>query len=125
MLLKRKSKTSAKNLSITLQAVNRSFDNKLGYTNSKRPSKPNLTNVLKPSKLLRQRGFSEPCLVELFRSRNTPDCIYQASPASFGISPKLPKLQNTLCTLKMCGLCLGTNLLSRYDNGRGNEKRLE
>ena len=35
------------------------------------------------------------------------------------------QLQNTLCTLKRCGLCLGTNLLSRYDNGRGKEKRLQ
>ena len=43
----------------------------------------------------------------------------------FDKSPKLPKLQNTLYTLKMCELCLGTNLLSMYDNGRGKEKRLE
>ena len=53
------------------------------------------------------------------------DCIRQALLAFFGKSPKLPKLQNTLYTLKRCGLCLSTNLLSRYDNGRGNEKRLE
>jgi len=31
----------------------------------------------------------------------------------------LPKLQNTLCTLNRYDLCLGTNLLSRYNNGRG------
>ena len=43
----------------------------------------------------------------------------------FDKSPKLPKLQNTLYTLKMCELCLGTNLLSMYDNRRGKEKRLE
>ena len=43
----------------------------------------------------------------------------------FDKSPKLPKLENTLYTLKMCELCLGTNLLSMYDNGRGKEKRLE
>ena len=35
------------------------------------------------------------------------------------------QLQNTHYTLKMCGLCLGANLLSRYDNGRGKEKRLQ
>ena len=29
-----------------------------------------------------------------------------------------PKLQNTLYTLNRCGLCLGTNLVSRYNNGR-------
>ena len=32
---------------------------------------------------------------------------------------------NTLYTLNRCGLCLGTNLLSRYDNGRGKEKKLK
>ena len=37
-----------------------------------------------------------------------PDCIHQASPASFGKSPKLLKLQNTLYTLNRCGLCLST-----------------
>ena len=42
---------------------NRSLDNQLGYTNSKRPSKPNLPNAPEPSKLLLQQGFSEPCLV--------------------------------------------------------------
>ena len=30
---------------------------------SKRPSKPNLPSVPKPSKILLQQGFSEPCLV--------------------------------------------------------------
>ena len=82
---------------------------------SKRPFKPNLPTIPKPSKLLLQQGFLEPCLVQLSESRNPPDYIRQASPASFGNSPKLPKLQNTLYTLKMCGLCLGTNLVSRYD----------
>ena len=35
------------------------------------------------------------------------------------------QLQITLYTLNVCGLCLGINLLSRYDNGRGMEKRLQ
>ena len=40
--------------------------------------------------------------------------------------PMLPSnSKNTHYTLKSCGLCLGTNLLSRYDNGRGKEKRLQ
>ena len=43
----------------------------------------------------------------------SPDCICQASLASFGKSPKLHKFQNTRYTLKMCGLCLGTRLASR------------
>ena len=32
----------------------------LGYMTSNRPSKPNLPNVPKPSKLLLQRGYAEP-----------------------------------------------------------------
>ena len=52
MLLKRKLKNSAKNLSATLQVVNDLLENQLGYTNSNRPFKPNLSNALKPSKLL-------------------------------------------------------------------------
>ena len=35
----------------------------------------------------------------------------------------LPKHQNTLYTLYMCELCLGTNLLTMYNNGRGEERR--
>ena len=46
------------------------------------------------------------------------NCIRQASLASFGKSQMLPKLQNTLYTLNRSGLCLDTNLLSRYDNER-------
>ena len=39
--------------------------------NSRRPSKPNLPNVLKPSNLLLQRGYAEPifslaCPISLF-----------------------------------------------------------
>ena len=48
-----------------------------------------------------------------------PDCICQASLASFGKSQILHKFQNILYTLNKCGLCLGANLLSRYNNGRG------
>ena len=51
-----------------------------------------------------------------------PNCIHQASPASFSKSLKLPKIQNTLYTLNRYGLCLGTNFLSMYDNGKGKKK---
>ena len=98
---------------------------KLEYMNNKRPSKPSLPRVLEPFKLLLPTDFSESCLLKLFGSRNMPDCIRQASLASFAKSPKLPKLQNTLYTLKTCVFYLGTNLLSRYDNGRGKERRLQ
>ena len=51
-----------------------------------------------------------------------PNGIHQVSLTSFGKFPKFPKLQNTLYTLKMCELCLGTNLFLRYDNKREKEK---
>ena len=98
---------------------------KLEYTNNKKPFKPSLPNILKPSKLLLLTDFSKSCLLQLSKSHNTLDCTCQALPTSFGKSPKFPKLQNTLYTLNMCGLCLGTNLLSKYDNGRGKKKRLQ
>ena len=97
----------------------------LEYTNNKRTSNSSQPNVLKPSKLLLPTYFSESCLLQLSESHNMPNCIHQASSASFGKSPMLPKLQNTFYTLNMCGLCLDTNLLSRYDNGKGKEKMLE
>ena len=43
------------------------------------------------------------------------DCICQASPVSFDKFQMLPKFQKTLYTLNKCGLCLSTNLLSRYN----------
>ena len=124
MLSKRKPKNSVKNLSAILQVEIDPLVNKLKYMNNKRPSKPSLPNVLKLCKLLLPMDFSESYLHQLSKSRNTQDCICKTSPTFFRKSPKLPKLQNTFYTLKMCGLCLGTNLLSRYDNGRGKEKRL-
>jgi len=52
VLSKRKPKNSTKNLSTALQAINNLLENQLGYTNSNKPSKPNLSNALKPSKFL-------------------------------------------------------------------------
>ena len=41
-----------KNLSVALQAINDPLENQLGYMNSNRPSKSNLSDAPKPSKLL-------------------------------------------------------------------------
>ena len=103
MLSKRKLKNSVKNLSATLQVKIDPLVNKLEFTNNKRPSKPSLPNVLEPSRLMLLTDFLESCFHQLFGSRNTPDCIRQASLASFGKSLKLPKFQNTLYTLNRCG----------------------
>ena len=56
-LSKRKPKNSAKNLSVALQAVNDPLENQLRYMNSNRPSKCNLPDKPKPSKLLAQTGL--------------------------------------------------------------------
>ena len=58
-----------------------------------------------------------------FVTENTFCC--SASLASFDKYPMLYKLQNTLYTLNRCWLCLGTNLFSMYNNGKGEGKRLQ
>ena len=103
MLSKRKLKNSVKNLSATLQVKIDPLVNKLEFTNNKRPSKPSLPNVLKPSRLMLLTDFLESCFHQLSGSCNTPDCIHQASLASFGKSLKLPQFQNTLYTLNRSG----------------------
>ena len=57
VLSKRKPKSSAKNLSNALQTVNNTLENKVGIHDSRRPSKPNLLNAPKPSKLLALTGL--------------------------------------------------------------------
>ena len=74
---------------------------------------------LSPPSSCYQRTFRSLIFTNFSNLAILPDYIRQASPASFDKSQILPKLQNTLYTLNMCGLCLGINLLSRYDNGRG------
>ena len=60
------------------------------------------------------------CLA-LWISQQAPYCI--CHPWLLPILPSNSK--NTYYTLKRCGLCLGTNLLLRYDNRRRMEKRLQ
>ena len=77
MLSKRKPKNSAKNLSIALQAVNDPLENQLGYTNSNRPSKPNLPNAPKPSKLLAPTRLCQTVSSLAFRIPQLAHCINQ------------------------------------------------
>ena len=90
--------------------------NKLEYKDAKRLSKPNLPKVLKPSKLQLLMDFSESVFTSFLDPAISPDCIRQTSLAHYGKFPMLPKLQISLYTLNRCVLCLGTNLLSRYNN---------
>ena len=58
-------------------------------------------------------------------SSSDPATSSMSHPSTLASSNASHNTKNTHYTLKMCGLCLGTNLPSRYDNGRGNEKRLQ
>ena len=58
--------------------------------NNRRPSKPNLPNVLKPSKLLLQRGSAEPISSLAYRIPLLDHSIYQ-----YEIGPFLTAFQST------------------------------
>ena len=58
--------------------------------NSRRPSKPNLPNVPKPSKLLLQRGYVEPISSLTYRIPLLDHSIYQ-----YEIGPFLTAFQST------------------------------
>ena len=58
--------------------------------NSKRPFKPNLPNVLKPFKLLLQRGYAEPISSLAYRIPLLDHSIYQ-----YEIGPFLTASQST------------------------------
>ena len=73
--------------------------------NSRRPSKPNLPNVLKPSKLLLQRGCAEPISSLTYRIPLLDHSIYQ-----YEIGPFLTasQTQNDLLTnMGMVRKCFG------------------
>ena len=73
--------------------------------NSRRPSKPNLLNVPKPSKLLLQRGYAEPISSLTYRIPLLDHSIYQ-----YEIGPFLTasQTQNDLLTnMGMVRKCFG------------------
>ena len=125
MLLKKKSKNLAKNLFTTLQVEIDPLVNKLSIQIAKDLSSLVYPMYLSPPSSCYQWTSWSLVFTSFLDPAIPPNCIRQASPPSFGKSLNLSKLQNTLYTLKMCGLYLSTNLLSRYENGRGNEKKLQ
>ena len=125
MLSKRKLKNSTKNLSAALQVVIDPLDSKLGYTNSKRPSRLIYPMYLSPPSSYSNKASQNRVLSSFSDPAICPIASAKSRRLFFGKSPKLPKLQNTIYTLKRCGLCLGTNLLSRYVNRKRKEKRLQ
>ena len=77
---------------------------KLEYTNNKRPSKPSLPHVLKPSKLLRPTDLTKPCLLYLSGSCN----LARLHPPNKLLLPMLSNSTKTsLYTQDGCGKCLG------------------
>ena len=58
--------------------------------NSRRPSKPNLPNVPKPSKLLLQRGYAEPISSLAYWIPLLNHCIYQYEIDPFLIASQTP-----------------------------------
>ena len=58
--------------------------------NSRKPSKPNLPNVSKPSKLLLQRGYTEPISSLACRILLLDHSIYQYEIGSFLIASQTP-----------------------------------
>ena len=85
-----------KNLFATLQMVIDPLEISWDTWVSKRPSKPNLPAIPKPSKLLLQLGFLEPCLVQLSRSRNKLH-VASTNLSIFQCFPATPKTLTTLC----------------------------
>ena len=67
--------------------------------NSRRPSKPNLPNVPKPSKLLLQRGYAEPISSLACRIPLLDHSVYQ-----YEIGPFLTASQTPNCLLTNMGM---------------------
>ena len=59
--------------------------------NSRRPSKPNLPNVSKPSKLLLQRGYAKPISSLTYRIPLLDHSIYQYEIGPFLTTSQTPK----------------------------------
>ena len=82
------------------------------WIHSKKPSKPNLPDVPKPSKLLLQRGYAELLFCLALRiPQQAPCCIYHP-----WLLPMLPSSTKfSLDTLTGCGKCLGYQPLNNME----------
>ena len=88
---------------------------KLEYTNNKRPSKPSLPHVLKPSKLLLPTDLMKPCLLQLSESCN----LAQLHPPNKLLLPMLHSSTKTsLYTKDGCGKCLDYQPLKNLEMER-------
>ena len=92
---------------------------KLEYMNNKRPSKPSLPHVLKPSKLFLPTDFSESCLLQLSRSHN-PARLHMPMNGSFQC---FPTASNSHLALRMGVVSVWANNLSRIQRLKGRSLR--
>ena len=91
------------------------LENELKYTNNKRPSKPSLSHVLKPSKLLLPTDLMKPCLLQLSGSHNSA----QLHPPNKWLLPMLfNSTKTSFSTQDCCGKCLGYQPLKDLDMER-------
>ena len=77
--------------------------------NSRRPSKPNLPNVPKPSKLLLQRGYTKPISSLAYRIPLLDHSIYQYEIGPFLIASQAPN--DLLIDVGMVRKCFGNEPL--------------
>ena len=77
--------------------------------NSRKPSKPNLPNVPKPSKLLLQRGYAKPISSLACRIPLLDHSIYQYEIGPFLIASQTPN--GLLTDMGMVRKCFGNILL--------------
>ena len=75
--MEEETKELGENLSAVLQAINDPLENQLRYMNSNRPSKPNLPNAPKPSKLLVPIRLHRTVSSLAFRISRLAHCINQ------------------------------------------------
>ena len=91
--------------------------------NSRKPSKPNLPNVPKPSKLLLQRGYAEPISSLAYRIPLLDHSINQYEIGLFLTTFQTP---NSLLTdMGMVGKCFGNVPLKDVTMERKREEEFE
>ena len=91
--------------------------------NSRRPSKPNLPNVLKPSKLLLQRGYAEPISSLTYRIPLLDHSINQYEIGSFLTAFQTPN--GFLTDMGMVRKCFGNVTLKDLTMERKRVEKFE
>ena len=91
------------------------LENKLEYTNNKRPSKPSLPHILELSKFLLPTDLMKPCLLYLSRLCNSARLH---PPKKWLLPMLLSSTKTSLYTQDGCGKCLGYQPLKNLEMER-------